>query len=162
MPERDDYGSGNDQRSVGELIVEVSEKTTLLVREEIELAKAEISEKVNQLVRGSVIGIAAGVFLLLFLAMIMHAFAWLLNDLFFEDTVWLGFLIEALLWLAMAGIAGYIAYRSFRKGSPPVPEMAIEEAKLARETFSGGEFPVPGEVPAAEQAARERGAAAGS
>jgi hypothetical protein len=159
MPDRNDFRSADEQRSVGELIVEVSEKTTLLVREEIELAKAEISEKVNQLVRGSVVGIAAGVFLLLFLAMIMHSFAWLLNDLFFENEVWLGFLVEALMWLAMAGIAGYVAYRSFQKGAPPVPEMAIEEAKLARETFSGGDFPVPEEVPAAERAARESGSA---
>jgi hypothetical protein len=139
-PQPPDYQT-QEERTLGELVVEVSEKTTLLVREEIELAKAEVSEKVNQLVRGSVVGIAAGVFLLLFLAMGMHAFAWLLNDLFFEDTVWLGFLIEALLWLVMAGIAGFLAYRSFQKGAPPVPEMAIEEAKLTRETLGGGETP---------------------
>lgn len=132
-------GPGTDeQRSVGELIVEVSEKTTLLIREEIELAKAEVSEKVGKLVRGSVVGIAAGVFALLFLAMLMHALAWLLNDLFFEDDLWLGFLVEAGFWLLVAGLAGMIAYRSVKAGSPPTPEMAIEEARLTRETFGGG------------------------
>jgi uncharacterized membrane protein YqjE len=126
-----------DDRSVGELVIDVSEKTSTLVREEIALAKAEVSEKVNNLVKGGVVGIAAGVFLLLFLAMLMHAIAWLLNDLFFEDTVWLGFLVEALFWLLVAGLAGLVAYRSIQSGAPPTPDMAIEEAKLTRETFEG-------------------------
>jgi hypothetical protein len=132
----------DDSRSVGELLVEVSEKTTLLIREEIELAKAEVSEKVSKLIRGSVVGIAAGVFLLLFVAMLMHAMAWLLNDLFFEDNVWLGFLIEGLFWLVVGIAVGLFAYRSFQAGAPPTPDMAIEEAKRAKEQFeaetSGG------------------------
>jgi hypothetical protein len=128
-----------DERSVGELVVDISEKTGTLVREEIALAKAEVSEKVSKLVRGGVVGIAAGVFLLLFLAMLMHAIAWLLNDLFFEDSVWLGFLVEAVFWLFVAGLAGLVAYRSIQAGAPPTPDMAIEEAKLTRETFEGGE-----------------------
>jgi Putative Actinobacterial Holin-X, holin superfamily III len=127
-----------DERSVGELVVDVSEKTSTLVREEIALAKAEVSEKVNKLIKGGVVGIAAGVFLLLFLAMLMHAIAWLLNDLFFEDTVWLGFLVEAAFWLLIAGLAGLVAYRSIQSGAPPTPDMAIEEAKLTKETFEGG------------------------
>ena len=126
-----------DDKSVGELVIDISEKTSTLVREEIELAKAEVSEKVSKLVKGGVVGIAAGVFLLLFLAMLMHAIAWLLNDLFFGDTVWLGFLVEALIWLAIAGVAGLIAYRAFQEGAPPTPESAIEEAKLTKETFEG-------------------------
>jgi hypothetical protein len=134
---------GTEQRppadkSVGELVIDISEKTSVLVREEIELAKAEVSAKVSKLVKGGAVGIAAGVFLLLFLAMLMHAIAWLLNDLFFGDTVWLGFLVEAFIWLAIAGLAGLIAYRAFQEGAPPVPEMAIEEAKLTKETFAEG------------------------
>ena len=128
---------GADDRSVGELVLDVSEKTSTLIREEIELAKTEVTEKVTKLVKGGVIGLVAGVFLLLFLAMLMHAIAWLLNDLFFEDSVWLGFLVEALFWLLVAGLAGLVAYRSIKSGSPPTPEMAIEEAKLTRETFEG-------------------------
>ena len=93
---------------VGELVVDISEKTSCLIREEIELAKAEVSEKVNKLVRGSVVGIAAGVFVLMALAMFMHGIAWLLNDLFFEDNVWLGFLVEALFWLLVADRRGAV------------------------------------------------------
>jgi uncharacterized membrane protein YqjE len=125
------------EKSVGELVIDVSERTSTLIREEIELAKTEVTEKVTKLIKGGVVGIAAGVFLLLFLAMLMHAIAWLLNDLFFEDSVWLGFLVEAVFWLLVAGLAGLVAYRSIRSGAPPTPEMAIEEAKLTKETFEG-------------------------
>lgn len=122
-------------KTVGELVFDVSEKTSLLIREEIELARAEISEKVGKILRGSVAGIVAGVFLLLFLAMLMHGVAWLLNELFFEDHLWLGFLVEAAFWLVVAIVAGIFAWRSLRAGAPPTPDMAIEEARLAKETF---------------------------
>ena len=56
--------------------------------------------------RGGVVGIAAGVFALMGLAMLMHGIAWLLNDLFFDDDVWLGFLIEALFWFLIGRVAG--------------------------------------------------------
>ena len=128
-----------DDKSIGELVIDVSEKTSILIREEIELAKAEVTEKVTKLVKGGVVGIVAGVFLIAFLAMLMHAIAWLLNDLFFGDTIWLGFMVEAFIWLAIAGGAGLIAYRSLQAGAPPTPDMAIEEAKRTKETFEGGE-----------------------
>jgi uncharacterized membrane protein YqjE len=125
----------SDDRTVGELVVDISEQTSGLIREEIELAKAEVSEKVDKILRGSVAGIVAAVFVLMALAMFMHGIAWLLNDLFFEDNVWLGFLIEGLFWVVVAAGVGLFAYRSFQAGAPPTPDMAIEEAKLARETF---------------------------
>jgi Putative Actinobacterial Holin-X, holin superfamily III len=124
-----------DNRSMGELVVDVSEKTSYLIREEIELAKAEVTEKVTKLVKGSVVGIVAGVFILMSLAMFMHGVAWLLNELFFEDDVWIGFMVEGLFWLLVAGAAGFFAYRQFQAGAPPTPELAIEEAKRVKETF---------------------------
>jgi len=128
-------GPDSDERSVGELVLDVSEQTSGLIREEIELAKAEVSEKVNKILRGSVAGIVAGVFVLMALAMFMHGIAWLLNDLFFDDDVWLGFLVEGLFWLVVGIAAGLFAYRSFQAGAPPTPDMAIEEAKRAKEQF---------------------------
>ena len=129
--------SGED-RSVGELVLDVSERVSFLVREEIELAKAEVTEKATKLIKGSVVGIVAGVFALLGFAMLMHSIAWLLNDLFFEDDVWLGFLLEAAAWFLIAAAAGIFAYRSMRAGAPPAPTMAIEEAKEIRETLEAG------------------------
>lgn len=127
-----------DPRSVAEMAIDVSERVSYLVREEVELAKAEVTEKVTSLVKGSAVGIAAGVFVLLGLAMFMHAFAWFLNDLFFESDVWLGFLLEAVIWFIIAGIAGLVAYRSLKAGAPPVPAMAIEEGKEIREALQAG------------------------
>jgi len=92
-----------EDRSLADLVVEVSENASTLVREEIELAKAEISEKVGKLLRGSVVGLAAGVFAFLALILAMHGFAWLINDLFFDDNFWAGFFIEGLLFLILAG-----------------------------------------------------------
>jgi len=127
-----------DPRSVAEMAIDVSERVSLLVREEIELAKSEVTEKVTALVKGSVVGIVAGVFALLGFAMLMHAFAWLLNDLFFSDDVWLGFLVEAAIWFVIAGAAGFFAFRSLKKGAPPKPDMAIKEAKEIREALEAG------------------------
>jgi uncharacterized membrane protein YqjE len=124
-------------KSVGELVFDVSERTSTLVREEIELAKAEISEKVSQLVRGSVVGVIAGVFLFFSLILIMEGVAWLLNDLVF-DNFWLGFFVEAGLFIFIAAIAGLIAYRSLMMGAPPTPDLAIEQAKLTRERLEKG------------------------
>jgi uncharacterized membrane protein YqjE len=125
-------------KSMGELVMDVSERTSTLIREEIELAKAEVREKVQKLLQGSVVGIAAGVFAVLGLAMLMHAIAWVLNDYFFSDHVWIGFLIEAVGWFVIAAVAGLIAYRSFQAGAPPTPDLAIEEAKRTKETLEAG------------------------
>jgi uncharacterized membrane protein YqjE len=132
-------GRTPEDKSVGELVSEISDRASVLVREEIELAKTEVTEKVNRLVRGSVVGLVAGVFVLLALAMIMHGVAWLLNDLLFENDVWAGFLVEAALFLVLAAVGGFIAYRSFKRGAPPTPEMAIEEAKEIKATFGSEE-----------------------
>ena len=138
----------DDDRSVGELVVDVSERVSTLVREEIELAKTEISEKVSSLARGGAVGIAAGTFAFLGLILLMHAIAWLLNDLFFDDSVWAGFLIEAVLFFLIAALAGYLAYRSFQKGAPPIPEMAIDEGKRIKQTLETGTTPDPVKEPA--------------
>ncbi len=135
-------GPGPDEdRSVGELVFDVSERVSTLVREEIELAKTEVTEKVTKLVKGSVVGIAAGIFAFLGLILLMHSFAWLLNDLFFGDNFWLGFLIEAVLFFVTAGLAGLFAYRAVQAGAPPVPAMAIEEGKRIKQTLESGTTP---------------------
>ncbi len=124
-------------RSVGELVFEVSEKASSLVREEIELAKAEISEKVGKLLRGSVVGLAAGIFAFLALILVMEGFAWLLAEEVFDGNAWPGFFVEAALFLLIAAGAGFFAYRSVQAGAPPVPEQAIEEAKLTKTMLEG-------------------------
>jgi len=128
-----------NEKSVGELVFDVSEKTSSLIREEIELAKTEVSEKVGKLVRGSVVGAAAGVFAFLALILVMEGVAWLLAEEVFDGNAWPGFFVEAALFLLISAAAGMIAYRAVRAGSPPVPEQAIEEAKRTREMLQGEE-----------------------
>jgi hypothetical protein len=135
-PAPSDGGRKPDEMTVGELVFEVSDRATVLIREEIELAKTEVTEKFNRLLRGSVAGLAAGVFVLLALAMLMHGAAWVLNDLVF-DNFWAGFFVEAGLFLLIAAGAGLFAWRSFKRAAPPTPDMAIEEAKEIKATFDG-------------------------
>jgi H+/Cl- antiporter ClcA len=128
---------GPEDRSVAELVFDVSERASSLVREEIELAKAEVGEKVGKILRGSVVGIAAGTFAFLALILIMEGVAWLLAEEVFDGNAWPGFFVEAALFLLIAGLAGLFAYRSVQAGAPPVPEQAIEEAKQIRSTLEG-------------------------
>ncbi len=143
-----------EDRSVGEMMVDVSERVSTLVREEIALAKAEITEKVTKLVKGSVVGIVAGLFAFLGLILLMHSIAWLLNDLLFGDNFWAGFLVEAVIFFIVAAAAGYFAYRSLLAGAPPTPDLAIEEGRRIRQTLESSTTPAAKEpvAPATEKA----------
>ena len=122
------------EKSLGEIVAEVSEKASLLVREEIELAKAEVTGKLSKLGRGAAIGAAAGVFLVFGITMFFHGLAWFLDDVFnWEDNIWAGFAVVTVLLFLLAALSAFIAYRLFKKGAPPTPDLAIEEAKRTRE-----------------------------
>jgi hypothetical protein len=122
-----------EHRTLADLVVEVSENASTLVREEIELTKAEISQKVSKILRGSAVGAAAGVFAFLAVIMIFHGVAWLLGEEVFSGNIWAGYFVTAGIFLLVSALAGFIAYRSLRAGTPPLPEQAIEEAKLTKE-----------------------------
>jgi uncharacterized membrane protein YqjE len=122
-----------DNRTVAEMVFDVSETASVLVREEIELAKTEVTEKLGKLARGSAVGVAAGTFAFLALILIMEGIAWLLNEEVFDGKVWPGFFVEAAVFLLIAAAAGFIAYRAVQAGAPPMPEQATEEAKLTKE-----------------------------
>jgi hypothetical protein len=122
-------------KTLGEVVTEVSEKASLLVREEIALAKAEITTKVKTLGKGAGVGAAAGVFLVFALIMFLETLSWFFNDLFNVTTaLWLGFLITTLILVALAAVAGLLAKKWLSSG-PPTPDLAIEEAKLTRQTL---------------------------
>jgi hypothetical protein len=119
-------------KNLGDIVSEVSEKASLLIRQEIDLAKAEVSSKLSQLTRGVGVGAAAGVFLIFGITMFFHTLAWFLVDLFDFSQIWYGFAIVTAILFVLSILAALVAYRLFKKGSPPVPAMAIEEAKLTR------------------------------
>lgn len=129
----------DSEKTIGELVFEVTEQTTILVREEIELAKAEITEKVSTLARSSAVGVAAGIFAFLALILLMQAFALGLNSLFFEGEPWAGYLIEGVIFIAIAVGAGVFAKKTFQETGPPIPSEAIEEAQKTRAILVPGE-----------------------
>ena len=125
--------NGSADKSLGEVVNDVSAKASLLVREEIELAKAEISEKVSSLAKGGAIAIAAGAFLIFALIYLFEALAWFFNDLFnVKHAFWLGFVMVFGILCILAAIAGMIGRRLIKRGAPPAPTMAIEEAKITK------------------------------
>jgi uncharacterized membrane protein YqjE len=145
---------GVSDKALGDLVSRVSENASTLIREEIELAKAEIELKVKRLVQGAAVGAAAGFFLFFALVFALHALAWGLADAFFASSIWPGFLITAAILVFLAGLAGFLAFRAFKAGTPPTPTQAIEEAKLIRQTLQHPEIeasragtPEPGSGP---------------
>jgi hypothetical protein len=128
--------AGSTDTNIAQAIQDVSERAQLLVREEIELAKAEITQKVTTLARGAVIGAAASVFVVGALILLLHGFAWLAFWAipFPSDQIFWGFFVVAAILFVLGGLAGWLAARAFKAGSPPAPQMAIEEARLIRET----------------------------
>jgi uncharacterized membrane protein YqjE len=141
--------NNTDNSDLGQAIQDVTEKMSLLVREEIELAKTEVTEKVMKLVKGAAVGIAAGIFAVFGLIYLGHAVAWLIWDVIGGTRdFWLGFAIVAVILFLLGGLAGFLAARFFKRGAPPAPQMAIEEAKLIKETITS-------EHPAAVQGPRE-------
>lgn len=127
LPPRD-----SAEKTLGDIVSDVSEKATLLVQEEIELAKAEVTEKVSSLGKGAAIAGAAAVFLIFAITMFFHGLAWLLDDLFDWNSIWPGFMIVFLLLTLLAIISALVARRLFQLGAPPTPDLAIEEAKRTR------------------------------
>jgi uncharacterized membrane protein YqjE len=126
-----------DTSDLGQAIQDVTDKASLLIREEIELAKTEVMEKVTKLIKGAVVGIVAGIFAVFGLVYLLHAAAWALWQLIGgTDDFWIGFLIVAVVLFLLGALAGFIAARFVKRGAPPTPQMAIEEGKLIKETVT--------------------------
>jgi len=123
-------------QNIAQAIQEVSERVSLLVHEEIELAKVEVTEKVTRLVKGAIVGIAAGIFAVFGLIYLLHGFAWLAwYELFPDNQFFWGFFVVAAVLFLVGALAGFIAARAMKSGAPPTPKLAIDEAKLIKETI---------------------------
>jgi Putative Actinobacterial Holin-X, holin superfamily III len=151
---------GGQPQNIATAIAEVSERATLLVREEIELAKAEVSEKATKLIKGAIVGIAAGVFFLMAVIFALVGCAWLLYFYLPGNnyTYFWGFFAMAVILILLGVLAGLIAAKVVKRGSPPVPSMAIEEARKIKDAVSAN--PVGG--PASQATTTPHPAAAAS
>jgi len=123
------------ERGLGAAAKAVSERVSSIVRLEIQLADSELKRKVVALGLGIALLVGAGVFLLFMLgfafATVAAAFATFLST-------WLALLIVTGILLLLAGLLGFLGITAVSKGSPPVPEQAIMEAKLTAEALKNG------------------------
>ncbi|MGI8902155.1 MAG: phage holin family protein [Solirubrobacteraceae bacterium] len=128
----------NDQReNIVAAVTEVSERMRMLVREEIELAKAETTQKISSLARGAIAVAAGGVFGVFAIVIGLSTLAWVLDTILTDSagSIWVGFLIVFVLLLAAAVGAFLFAWRKLKVGAP-TPKMAIDEAKKIRATVA--------------------------
>jgi Putative Actinobacterial Holin-X, holin superfamily III len=125
-------------QNIAVTVTEVTERVAVLIHEEIELAKAEVSEKITRLIKGAVVGIVGGIFVVTALLFILHGFAWLAWFQLFGSTneFYWGFFIVAGALILLGVLAGFVAAKAVKFGSPPTPTMAIEEARKIRETVT--------------------------
>ena len=131
MSSNGSHPPGSAEKSLGEIVGEVSEKASLLVREEIELAKAEVTQKVSKIAKGAGFFIGAAVLLFFMVFALIEFLGWGISD-WTGLNIWVSFGIVTGAMLALAGLLAMLGIRSVKRGSPPVPELAIEEAKKTR------------------------------
>ncbi len=122
--------SGN--ASLGSAAKEVAEHASALVRLEIELAKLEVGRKAGEL--GVGIGLGAGAGLVAVYA-VGFLFATIAAVIAIWLDFWLSLLIVTIALFVVTGILGLLAVNHVKRGAPPLPEQAIEEAKLTTEAL---------------------------
>jgi uncharacterized membrane protein YqjE len=120
-------GTGGDLReqSTGDLLKQLSQETTTLVRQELELARAELTEKGKQAGKGAGLVGGAGV------TGHMALFALTLTAIFVLATFmtgWLAALLVTLVWGAVAATLALIGKNRIQEATPPAPQ-TVETVK---------------------------------
>jgi Putative Actinobacterial Holin-X, holin superfamily III len=123
-----------NKAGLGAAVKDVTEHASSWFRLERELAIAEVKSKVTSLGIGLVLAIAAA---LIGLYAIGFLFATIAAGLATVMPTWLALLIVTVVLLATAGILGGVGINRIKRGSPPVPEQAIREAKLTTTALKG-------------------------
>jgi uncharacterized membrane protein YqjE len=121
-----------ESESVGAAAKIVAEKASSIARLELELASLELKKKGAAL--GVGLGLAVGAAAVGFYG-IGFLFATIAAGLAEAMPVWLALLIVTVMLLVVTAILGLLAVRSMKRGAPPVPQQAIEEAKLTTEAL---------------------------
>ena len=113
-------------KSLAELFKDLSQQTATLAREEVELAKAELTAKGKRLGLGAgILGGAGAVAFLALGALVACVIAALSEAL----PVWLAALIVAVVLLAVGAALGLVGKAEIQRASPPVPEEAVKSTK---------------------------------
>jgi uncharacterized membrane protein len=125
---------GSAEKSLGEIVEDIRAKTQLLIKEEIELAKTEMAIKAKKLGIGAGMATVALLTLFYFSIFLFVGIALLINDIFNVKQE-VGFFAVAIFFLIVTIILVLVGMRLIKRGSPPTPDMAIEEAKATRAAF---------------------------
>ncbi len=115
-----------DNRSTGELLKELSEQTSTLVRQELELAKAEMSEKGKQAGVGAGMFGGAGLFGLLAMIALTACLIMALDRAMVD---WLAALVVAAVYALVAGVLALQGRNKVREAAPAVPEQTRDTLK---------------------------------
>jgi uncharacterized membrane protein YqjE len=128
MASREDLPGTDDlhDRSLGELLKQLSEQTTRLVHQELELAKAELTQKGKQAGMGAGMFGGAGALGLAALGALTACFILALNAVM---PAWLAALIVAVVYGIVAFVLVKQGQAKIKKATPPVPEQTIETVK---------------------------------
>jgi large-conductance mechanosensitive channel len=125
------------ETAMAQAIQRVTASTQALVKDQIDLAKAEVQQKGQVFGRGAAIAAAAGTFVLGALILILHGMAWLAWYLIFpKDQFFWGFFLIALILLIIGAIAGFAAAKVLKKAQSPVPDQALAAARETQATIS--------------------------
>lgn len=123
---------GRQAQGLGAAVKEVAERTSSIVHLELELAAIELKRKVASLGLGIALSLAAAVMLVFFIG---FAFATIAAGLATAMSTWLALLITTGIILAFVLVLAALGVLKIQKGSPPLPEQAIREAKLTTEAL---------------------------
>ena len=118
--------ANTDDRSVGELLKELSEQTSTLVRQELDLAKAEMSEKGKQAGMGAGMFGGAGLFGLLAMIALTACLVMALDRVMVD---WLAALVVTAGYAAIAGVLALQGRNKVREAAPAVPEQTRDTLK---------------------------------
>jgi uncharacterized membrane protein YqjE len=121
-----DHNNDLREHGTGELLKELSDHTTTLVRQEIELAKAELGEKGKQVGLGAGMFGGAGLFGVLALAALTTCIIVALDS---AMPLWLAALIVAVVYGAIGAVLALQGRNKVQEAGPPVPEQATESVK---------------------------------
>jgi uncharacterized membrane protein YqjE len=114
------------QESFGELLSGLASDTSLLVKQEIELAKVEVSAKAKKAGKGAGMLAGAGVAGLMALFTLTILLIVIL-DAFLE--LWLAALIVLIIWGAIAAVLALTGKKKLQEAAPPVPEQTTQTLK---------------------------------
>ena len=120
------HGTDPREQSIGELVKDLASETSTLVRQEIDLAKAEMTERgkragkgAGMLAAAALVGLlAAGALTAFLIAVLDRAMA-----------TWLAALVVTVVYAAIAGALAMTGRKQIREAAPPVPEQAIDSVK---------------------------------